>query len=419
MGYYKELLLEQEEEQARNPFGHVSDRLVGKRLLGNALIGKYFDDNASEGICSYTGKKDLVLPLKEIVEHLFDIICSYYVDAKDAGLGWNSNFDKENEDDGYGQNPETDFHMEQGGFILPPGKTIYDDISLLLINEGFKCIDGNLFDDIVNAIGDINLVQNDPYGLTDSEIMTVNWKTVCESTIRQTQIGIPFNDIIKSEQSRLYELISNIQTAQYPLLIYRNLSLYRAVPYMEPLPTPVPFDNVTSAPAQYAAAGRMNRKGDSMFYGTSNQNTALLEACANPDKPYAYIGKFDTLHPVHLLDLRGIQKLISIFEQSDTEYHTLVFLDYFCRNISLPNDGDNTKYAPTQLVTHYLRHALKHYLESGEKFPIDGILFSSSKNGSTNAVLFYDNAESRKHLELKECGVYVNGAFQSFLPIAL
>ena len=65
-------------------------------------------------------------------------------------------------------------------------------------------------------------------------------------------------------------------------------------------------------------------------------------------------------------------------------------------------DHDAIKYAPTQLLTYFFRNKLRHFEEDGSNYPIDGLLYTSSKEGNTNAVLFYDNENSRDHLKLVE-----------------
>ena len=78
-----------------------------------------------------------------------------------------------------------------------------------------------------------------------------------------------------------------------------------------------------------------------------------------------------------------------------------MFLKNFCEAISeyVP-DHNAIQYAPTQLITYYFRRHLRHYDKNGSVYPIDGILYTSSKDGSMNAVLFYDNRASNNHLEL-------------------
>ena len=73
-------------------------------------------------------------------------------------------------------------------------------------------------------------------------------------------------------------------------------------------------------------------------------------------------------------------------------------------------EHDAIEYAPTQLITYYFRNHLRHYEADGSYYPIDGILYTSSKDHSMNAVLFYDNDNSSDHLELLEWECIHNGS---------
>ena len=56
---------------------------------------------------------------------------------------------------------------------------------------------------------------------------------------------------------------------------------------------------------------------------------------------------------------------------------------------------------------------MKFYHQDKSKSDLDGILYTSSKDGSPNAVLFYDNENSEKHLKLLEYETILNGEILS------
>lgn len=418
MGQAKKIMMELEEKYPHSSLDNVSERLVGKALFGNDIIVDYFDKNGSLGNCSYSNIQDIVLPLNVLVRFIYDVIYIYYENIENAGLGWNSGFDRDNADDGYGQDAEHEFHMEQGGYILPPGKHCITDTYSFLMDNGFLCNNSDLLEDIMDGLGDINLVQKDPYGLTGDEERNVDWRIIKEKSIKMAKEGASLDDIITKEKARLTYMIDDIYIANYPLQIERDLTLYRAVPYESPITPPIPYGNVASAPPQYAACGRMNAKGVSMFYGATSAETGINEACTDPKKPYVYVGKFKSKHPLHLLDLTGIKANLSIFNQSETDYYILSFLSHFCHEISLPNNGDALEYVPTQLITHFFRNNLRHFISQTCSLPIDGILYSSAKDGSKNAVLFYDAVNCPQHLDLLECQFYQNGKNQGIVEIS-
>lgn len=66
------------------------------------------------------------------------------------------------------------------------------------------------------------------------------------------------------------------------------------------------------------------------------------------------------------------------------------------------------------LITFYFRNCLKFYHKDGSKSDLDGILYSSSKDYSVNAALFYDNTSSTMHLRLLEYEVMHEGSSKRY-----
>lgn len=387
MGRAKEMMIEMEQ----HPLTGVSDRLVSAHLFRNKLVREFVLQNGFEGVCSYCGDMSIVIPLKMVVEKIDNIILKYYGDPDNEGVGWDSGF----EDDAPG------YHTEGGGYIVPNDKSYYDDMHQLLFETGFKVDDDKLEQDIAEALSyHFCLIEKDPYGLNAAEERVYDWRYIKERAMKMAKAGQSLDSMVKAEAVRLDYLKSDIYTAKYPLQVKKDLTLYRTVNYNEEL-NPLTFKNLTSPPDQYTCNLRMSVKGDSVFYGADNARTAKREALSNENDQFAYIGKFHTKHSMRLLDLTGIPEELSIFDQE--QYYLLLFLCYFCSAISeyVP-ENDTIKYVPTQLITYYFRHHLKHYESDGNYYPIDGILYTSSKDGAENAVLFYDNDNSADHLELLE-----------------
>ena len=387
MGRAKELMLEMECE----PLANVSARLVSAHLFRNKLVHEYVFNHGFDGVCSYCGDMTKVLPLRSIVEFVDNVILKYFGDACNEGLGWDSGFD----DDTPG------FHQEGGGYIVPNNKPYYDDMRELLFECGFRVDDDDLEKDISDALSyHFALVEQDPYGLNEAEERWVDWRIIKESAIKMAQEGMSLDAMIKAEAARLDYLMSDIYMAQYPLQVKKNITLFRTVNY-KTMRFPLLFCDLTSPPAKFTRDLRMSKKGDAVFYGAGNKTTAMKEALSDANDAYTYIGKFNTKHKLYLLDLTGIPERLTIFDQE--QFLMLLFLKNFCEAISeyVP-DHDAVQYAPTQLITYFFRSHLKHYERDGRKHPIDGILYTSSKDGTMNAVLFYDNESSREHLQLVE-----------------
>lgn len=396
VGRAKELMIEMEQD----PFYGVSRRLVSAYLFKNKLVHDFVLKNGFDGICSYCGDFTKVLPLRTVVEEIDRIILQYYGDPDNEGVGWDSGF----EDDAPG------FHTEGGGYIVPDNKPYYDDMHELLFWTGFEVGNYDLEQDISEALGyHYCLIEQDPYGLNAAEERTVDWRHIKERAIKMAAAGQSLDEMAKAESTRLDYLRQDIHLAQYPLQIQKSLTLFRTVNYKEEL-DPVLYGNLTSPPVKYTQNLRMSIKGDSVFYGAENKETAIREALSTKDDQYTYIGKFQSKHPLRLLDLTRVYERLTIYDQE--QFLLKLFLRYFCDAISeyVP-EHDSIKYAPTQLITYYFRKYLLHFEPDGSCFPIDGILYTSSKDHSTNAVLFYNNDNSQDHLDLLEWECIHQGTF--------
>ena len=387
MGRAKELMLEMEQE----PLSDVPDRLVSAHLFKNKLVHDYVFKHGFDAECSYCGDNTKVLPLKSIVEFIDNLILKYYGEASNVGLGWDSGF----------ENDTPGFHQEGGGYIVPNNKSYYDDMHQLLFDNGFQVDDDDLEKDIADALSYHDaLTEQDPYGLNEAEEIWVDWRIIKERAIKMAQEGFALDVMVKTEAARLDYLKSDIYSAQYPLQVEKGLTLYRTV-YYKTKRCPLLFRDLTSPPVKYTRDLRMSKEGDAVFYGAESKETAMKEALSEDNDEYTYLGQFKTKHKLHLLDLTGIPEELSIFNQE--QFLLFLFLKNFCEAISerVP-EHDAIKYAPTQLVTYYFRNHLRHYEKDGSSHSLDGILYTSSIDGSMNAVLFYDNEGSRNHVELLE-----------------
>lgn len=137
---------------------------------------------------------------------------------------------------------------------------------------------------------------------------------------------------------------------------------------------------------------RMSPPGIVMTYAADDPETALAET-ANKPGTFA-IGEFVTGRDALILDLTNLPLAPSIFAElpDSLEYDprpTLNFLRSISRDISRPIERDDRvhiEYVPTQVVTEYLRTAVKI-----GNTPVDGLRYRSSRrNANTALVLFAD-----------------------------
>jgi hypothetical protein len=146
-----------------------------------------------------------------------------------------------------------------------------------------------------------------------------------------------------------------------------------------------------SPPPPFAAPGRMNARGISVFYGSNNQNAAIAELSPTVGSQIA-VAQFEIIRKLRLLDLTALSDVRVTGSLSDLglagRMETAVFLRLLSERIVRPAmpDDDPFECLATQ--------AIADYLATEASVPIDGIIFSSAQAGGDNryAVLFHKAA---------------------------
>jgi len=139
-------------------------------------------------------------------------------------------------------------------------------------------------------------------------------------------------------------------------------------------------------PAKSAGNGRMSAAGIPMFYTAEDERTAFLETYAGPTPNDWFIGEFELLHDVWVLDLARLDASPSVFSKLPTDEKDLLrFLNEFKKAIISPvnRDDSHADYVPSQVVAEYFRHM---YIHEGE--PLRGIRFRSSRTDGINIAFF-------------------------------
>lgn len=142
-------------------------------------------------------------------------------------------------------------------------------------------------------------------------------------------------------------------------------------------------------------ANRMSPAGVVMFYGAEDLETAIIETAdpkADADRRVTY-GTFEAMRELVLLDLHDLSPLPSYFDSSkQDEWNEVSFLKRFAVEIAEPikKDGRNhVEYVPTQAFTEFVRFEMKRDKDKR----IDGIRYTSSRNGQPCVVLFCTGEE--------------------------
>lgn len=149
-----------------------------------------------------------------------------------------------------------------------------------------------------------------------------------------------------------------------------------------------PDTGMGAPPTNVAAAGRMNARGISVFYGATDALIAIAEV-RPPVGSRVVIARFEFLRPVRLLDVAALQNLLvkgSIFDPAHArELQRGKFLRTLSARITMPvMPEDETM---QQIVTQ----AMADYLAERKDLDLDGILYDSvqSEAEGHNVALFH------------------------------
>ncbi len=152
-----------------------------------------------------------------------------------------------------------------------------------------------------------------------------------------------------------------------------------------------PDTHLGSPPASVAAAGRMNARGISVFYGSNDPKVAIAEV-RPPVGSQVAVARFEIIRPLRLLDLTALTAVSvtgSIFDPDHAgRMERAMFLRTLSARITRPvmPDDEHFEYLPTQAVADFLA--------TESSVPIDGIIVPSVQAAGdvVNVVLFHKAA---------------------------
>ena len=148
-------------------------------------------------------------------------------------------------------------------------------------------------------------------------------------------------------------------------------------------------DDLGPAPLGKAAANRMSPAGVALFYASADPQTAIAEIAGHGVEPLAVIGKFTNTRELRILDLTATPSPISPFcvdlrQPARMARFLSSFINYITAPV-IPDGRQHVEYAPTQLLTEYLRWVPQPKL--------DGIALPSAQTGERTYVLFFDRSD--------------------------
>ena len=413
MGIAKSKLIEIEERG----YGE-SDKNVCSGCIKDPYLVKIIRDNGEVGACSYCKdsngkaiKHRKVYSLEKLMADIVPAIRYYYMNAD-------------------GNVPHVD-----GGYL---GRVLdhYDFIHEVLAEE-MQIESNDLLMDLYDVIEQINRIS--VFEFTDRTFKKdlrawakytdlVNARN--EMSVEQI-VSLCVNEDAPDDLKEIHAVLKGVLNHAREMYSYSIVSsempLYRCVNFhprdYKPLGySEIPATLIGTAPAKAAANGRFNEKGDMMFYGASNPETAMKEVGVNEGFPFT-IGEFYTNKRIRVLNLSSVAswKRPSFFsiDQSDIERReSWLFLREYINQITTPVD-DRTEakkcYKPIQVFTKYMQRvsglhgivyrstkADAYYMDKDYAYDKCYVLFAENRDCMSEAESKYKYKANRLQLFMKK-----------------
>lgn len=373
MGRAKELLLEQ---QARGWYG-IPNKFVCDNCVNDYALQEIIRTKATQCSCSYCGRKSrhaIAAKFDDLAQALMAGLRSEYGDPNEEGVPWDKGW---------------------VGDVIDTYDALFDEAELYIENNDLR-------QDIISSLGDNQWCQRNFYRLPPDKALQYGWQRFAEfikhkarfvflniedaATDKMDDDHIPVSKFLEilGEIAQQLNLFRTLPTGTniYRLRIHDRTTLLRTA---AELGSP-PIDACTFP-------NRMSPAGIPMFYGAFDKKTCIAETYDPEGKNHhGTFGHFQTLREMVVLDLTKAPPTPSIFEpKTRNTRHNIAFLRSFIQDIAAPisKDGrEHIEYAPTQVVSEYIRHVLKAKRKS-----IDGIIYPSAREGGKDAcVLFFENS---------------------------
>ena len=359
------------------PDCYVCQRCVTDSFLKDALMSS----EDTEHICSYCGLEDAT-SIGVLLKEIGDAIRDEYTDPTD----------------------ELHYESREGGY--PVGE-VYSGQEILEEIGSWTNSD-DLYADVENAFSLGEWCRRDPLGLDQYDERWLGWMEFSEIIKHRTRY-LFFDDSSDEEivlPSRLLDTLGNLFREFYLFTdLPKGTELVRAR-VVNAGESPSTAAELGAAPAKLATQNRMSPAGISMFYASFDELTSVREtydpdlskedATRPPERGWGkklVLATFKTTKDFRMLDLGRDLELPSCFDTERRWQRKLIsFLQDFVEDFSKPVERDGREhfeYAPTQVVTEYVRHRLVD--NEGQK--VDGVLYLSAANPGKKAVVVFGGPE--------------------------
>lgn len=358
-----------------NPNG---ERYVCGWCVEDDELRRVVDANAETDICHFCNvpfsERPFAANLRHVIGHMRPFIEAHYCEASNAG--WSE--------------------------VAPDGirKRIFGACELL-DEIGFHPWSGKLFDEVASAFMGQLWRERDCQSLRPSERFRIGWERFKKAVQHERRYTFwSLGDPNEQENSPDYlpvgemprTIVEQLQWAELMSSIREGDPIWRVRVHDADVRH---SDSTALGPPPVSKAlksNRMSPPGIVMFYGAEDFETACVEMIDQErDWNRSVTGVIYRAHrQISILDLHNLPDVPSFFKTGFTEFRdTVQFLRHFAEDICKPvvaSDEASVEHAPTQAFTEYVRFQMTTYFGKS----IDGIRYSSCKNGRPCYVLFCD-----------------------------
>ena len=370
----------------------LHDKWVCTDCLGDEYLRARIDSEGVQESCSYCDGGEPCIALRELADLVDTAFRKHYTRTSDQPSGFEYSMQSDRESD-YEWEREGDPVEQAIGEATGVDEAIARDLQAILEGRYYDLESAKLSEETEYATDSRYEVTAPTSWKWESE-----WKDFEHSIRTEARF---FNDRAARHLSSVFDGIEGMRTWRgAPLILeagpgtpYPQIYRARVFQSKEKLKEALcrPDVHLGSPPSALAAAGRMNAKGVSVFYGANDSSVTIAEV-RPPVGSWVAVAAFDIVRPLKLLDLTALKTVSVSGSYFDPDFSDLANRAAFLRSLSaritrpvMPDD-EAFEYLATQAVADFL---------AARSIEIDGILFPSvqaASDDALNMVLFHKSA---------------------------
>jgi hypothetical protein len=371
----------------------LGDKMLCYSCVGEEYLREKIQQIGVSSYCSYCGNKAEAISVEEMADRIEQAFESHYARTSDQPEGWQQSLISDRESD-------YDWYRDGDPVIdaLSGAAVIEEEIA----RDIQEVLDDRHGDMESASMGEETEFSGETYyeeRATSDRTWQEAWRTFERSLRTEARF---FSRTAAAHLSTVFNGIADLATTMgHPLVVDAGpgtalTSFYRARVFQADglLEDALcrPDQQLGPPPARLAAAGRMNARGISVFYGSTDPKAAIAEV-RPPVGSKVAVARFDLIRAVRLLDLTAFSDVVdggSIFDpESVRRMERAMFLRSLSDRMTRPVMPDDEAFA------YLATQAVADFLATEAEPALDGILFRSVQvsDGKLNVVLFHKSAK--------------------------